>query len=600
MRNHWPPTPRLGMGSKVFLFFIIIILISNVILYLFTTQVYARSQEQRAQQYNKDLIDQYIRSTDNYILTLDNIAHALMFNSTIQISLNDNRLRTQSDLFRERTYALDAIRLFEFGRSEIDISIFSQTDPFRFFTVNSNIAPAYDNRTDEWHVKLLKSLENKIIVYDNQQRYLAPSERRIVSTIAYKIWHVYTLENIGYLLIDIDMQYLKDLYDSPSTDINGLFIFSDEGKLIHQTNEITDPDLLFERAKTDKSAIFLVDYNGREEWAISGVSETTGWVIVNVSSREQVLREIRQANIIFMIIYASLFALASVVGYAYSQYLVRPLTKLTDALNKMKEGQFSTTAPLQINTRAGDEVGVLITSFNEMSTRIDDLLIKAQNEKLVRMESDYEALQQQINPHFLYNTLEMIMGMACLKETDNITQVCKSLADMFRYNLNGKRSVTVQEELMQVKNYLLILSLRCPNSFEVQYEIDSDVLHERTIKLILQPFVENAITHGFARHSRHGLLKIIIRRRGSNLYFAIRDTGQGMDVQVLEDLLSHMNRKNLSASQQPYAAGKYRGVINVYQRLWLTFSDRMTFHIYSQKNEGTSVEILVPPLNGIQ
>jgi hypothetical protein len=199
----------MGLGSKVFLFFIIIILISNVILYLFTSEVYARSQERRAQQYSKDLIDQYIRSTDNYILNLDNIAHALMFNSTIQISLNDNRSRTQSDLFRERTYALNAIRLFEFGRSEIDISIFSQTDPFRFFTVNSNIAPAYDSRTDEWYGRLNISPKNKIMVYDNQQRYLAQAERRKVSTIAYKIWNVYTLENIGYLLIDIDMQYLK-------------------------------------------------------------------------------------------------------------------------------------------------------------------------------------------------------------------------------------------------------------------------------------------------------------------------------------------------------------------------------------------------------
>lgn len=595
MRKNWRPSLRLGLGSKVFIFFSAIILISNVILYLFTSEMYARNQERRAQQYNKDLIDQYIRSTDNYFLSLDSIAHALMFNSTIQISLNQSR--SNADLFRDRTYALDAIRLFEFGKKEITISIFSKNNPFRYFTVNSNIAPVYDSRTDAWYQKLNTSPKNKVMVYENQQMYLAERERKSVSSIVYEIWNVYTLETIGYLLIDIDPSFFKNLYDTPSTDINGLFIFSDEGKLVYQTNEIENPDQLFARTRTEKDPTFLFDYNGREEWAVSGVSDTTGWVIVNVTSREQVLNEIQQANTIFLIVYSALFVLASLVGYAYSQHIIRPLTRLTDALNRMKDGHLSSAASLEIKTDSNDEVGLLIKSFNEMSSRIEDLLAKAQTEKLVRMESDFEALQQQINPHFLYNTLEMIMGMACLQEHDNIIQVCKSLADMFRYNLNGRRSVSVQEELKQVKNYLTILGLRFPNGFEVQYDIDDGILDERTIKLILQPFVENAITHGFARSSAKGLLQIIIRRRDDRLYFAVKDNGRGMDEKVLNNLLANIDRETLGISQQPYGTGKYRGIINVYYRLALTFSDRMWFHISSQENAGTTVEILVPPLH---
>jgi len=176
MQNQRRPSLRLGLGSKVFIFFSAIILISNVILYLFTSEWYARNQERRAQQYNKDLIEQYIRSTDNYFLSLDNIAHALMFNSTIQISLNQSR--SDADLFRDRTYALDAIRLFEFGKKEITISIFSKNNPYRFFTVNSNIAPLYDSRTDDWFRKLTVTPKNKIIVYDNHQRSLAESARK--------------------------------------------------------------------------------------------------------------------------------------------------------------------------------------------------------------------------------------------------------------------------------------------------------------------------------------------------------------------------------------------------------------------------------------
>ncbi len=594
MQNQRRPSLRLGLGSKVFIFFSAIILISNVILYLFTSEWYARNQERRAQQYNKDLIEQYIRSTDNYFLSLDNIAHALMFNSTIQISLNQSR--SDADLFRDRTYALDAIRLFEFGKKEITISIFSKNNPYRFFTVNSNIAPLYDSRTDDWFRKLTVTPKNKIIVYDNHQRYLAERERKTVSSLAYKIWNVYTLEQIGYLLIDIDMDFLKNLYDTPSTDINGLFIFSDEGKLVYQTNQIDNPDELFARTQAQRDSSFLFNYDGREEWAIFGVSETTGWVIVNVSSRDQVLKEIQQANMLFFIIYFALFALASIVGFAYSKRVVRPLTQLTAALNRLKEGHLTPYTHLEITSRDNDEIGLLIQSYNEMSSRIDDLLVKAQTEKLVRMESDFEALQQQINPHFLYNTLEMIMGMASLREHENIIQVCKSLAEMFRYSLNGRRSVTVQEELNQVKNYLLILGLRFPNSFEVQYDIDDSILDERTIKLILQPFVENAITHGLAKNNTKGLLKIAIQRQQDRLYFCVQDNGKGMDEAVLNDLLTNMKQENLSLSQQPYITGKYRGIINVYLRLSLTYSDRMAFHISSKKNSGTTIEITVPPL----
>lgn len=595
MLKKWNPFLGMGLGSKVFLFFTSAILISNVILYLFSSFMYSSNQEAKAKQYNKDLIDQYIRSTDNYFLALDDIAHALMFNSTIQISFSQRR--TLSDVFRDRTYALDAISLFEFGRDEIKISIFSEKNPLQYYTVNSELAAFYNSHNDEWYQKLSASQQNRMMVYGNRQMYLAQRERKPVVSVAYRIWNVYSLETIGYLLIDIDQDFLNDLYDAPSTDINGLFIFSDDGRLVYQTNELADPEVLFAGTQTERDSTFLFDYNGQPEAVIYGVSEVSGWTIVTITSREQLFKEIQQANLVFIAIYASLFVVASVIGYGFSKRLVRPLTKLTEAMDQVKDGGGATAIPPRLNARTNDEVGLLIRAFNNMTSRIETLVAKARTEELVRMESDFEALQQQINPHFLYNTLEMIMGMASLKENENIILVCKSLADMFRYNLNGQRQVTLREELKQVQNYLRILGLRFPNSFEVQYEIDEGVLNERTIKFILQPFVENAITHGFARSSARGLLRIHIQRQADRLYFAVQDNGRGMDPQVLNDLLATMRQENPVISQQSYFTGNYRGIVNVFLRLSLTYADRMTFNIASKENEGTLVEILVPPLN---
>ncbi len=585
----------MGLGSKVFLFFTAAILISNVILYLFSSLMFASNQEAKARQYNKDLIDQYIRSTDNYFLALDDIAHALMFNSTIQIALSSNR--TQADLFRDRTYALDAISLFEFGRDEIKISIFSEKNPLQYYTVNSELASFYNSRQDEWYQEMSAAPENRLMVYGNRQLYLAARERKPVVSVSYRIWNIYSLDTIGYLLIDIEQNSLKELYDTPSTDINGLFIFSDDGRLVYQTNVLEDPEQLFARTKSENGSTFSFNYNGQVESVIYGVSNISGWTIVTVTSHEQLFEEIRQANTIFLAIYASLFIVASVIGYGFSKRLVRPLARLTEAMDQVKDGGGSAAIPPRLHARTNDEVGQLIRAFNNMTSRIETLVAKARTEELVRMESDFEALQQQINPHFLYNTLEMIIGMASLKEHENIILVCKSLADMFRYNLNGQRQVTLKEELKQVQNYLRILGLRFPNSFEVRYEIDEAILTEQAIKFILQPFVENAITHGFTRSNTRGLLRISIQRQGERLYFAVQDNGRGMEPKALDDLLATMKQENPVISQQSYVTGQYRGIINVYLRLLLTYGERMKFHIESKPNEGTLVEILVPPLN---
>ncbi len=292
------------------------------------------------------------------------------------------------------------------------------------------------------------------------------------------------------------------------------------------------------------------------------------------------------------IIYAPL---ALLIGFLFGLYPVlllvsnivsKPLHTLNTAMEKFKQGDFSQ----KIEVMTHDEVGEVSACFNRMVDDIRELIDKNYILAIKERESELDILQAQINPHFLYNTLDSLYWKAMESENEEIAEDILSLSQLFRLVLNrGDGIVTVQTEAELLERYLHIQQMRFGKRLKYEITLDKTILEEEIPKLILQPFVENAIVHGFEKADRNYSLFIIGKKEEERMIFHIKDTGVGMSREQMDAIFDRTDNRKY-ASQR---IGRY-AIKNVKERLKLIYHENYTLDIMSQVGRGTTVAVSVP------
>lgn len=280
---------------------------------------------------------------------------------------------------------------------------------------------------------------------------------------------------------------------------------------------------------------------------------------------------------------AMLVLCAFLVAFFLSRTITQPIQKLTRASVRVAGGDFSADTPVP---RGGD-FRLLTESFNHMEREISRLIVENYEISLREKESQLAALSMQINPHFLYNTLNTINLLAIRNDDEETSDLIVDLSEMLQYTFKSfAEKMPLSEEIGWVSNYLHIMARRYDNLFCTRMDIDENLMDALVPKLLLQPLVENAILHGFSHIREGGLLSITVCRRQEQILFLIQDNGQGMTKEQLANamLLSH--------------PGGHVGLSNVRHRLLLLYGENCRLTIESEPGEGTRVRILIPFENG--
>jgi two-component system sensor histidine kinase YesM len=239
---------------------------------------------------------------------------------------------------------------------------------------------------------------------------------------------------------------------------------------------------------------------------------------------------------------------------------------------------------INVDIKGEEEVVKLAQTFNMMLMRIRKLLAQVLQEQEEKRKSELDALQAQINPHFLYNTLDSIVWMAENEKNEDVITMVTSLARFFRISISrGKNVITIEEELEHARNYMIIQKMRYKNKFRFEIEAEKDTLHCKTLKLILQPLIENALYHGIEYMVDEGYINISVRKLDGKILFQVKDNGLGMPPEKLETLLL--------AKSKEYSGV---GVKNVHERIKLFYGNEYGLEIESQLEVGTNVKIWIP------
>ena len=372
-------------------------------------------------------------------------------------------------------------------------------------------------------------------------------------------------------IVESDIQYKESQY----------FIFSSMGDIVYSTNAsdlaTKKKPMWLEEIAENKSGKIKKDIDGKKMIICYDTIESTGWVSAVVIPVDSILIELASMRYFILFLGIILIILASICASFISKSITRPIDKLLVAIKKMGEGKFST----KVQVNRNDEIGNLIKKFNEMDDKISTLIEENYISSIREKEAIIMSLNIQLNPHFLYNTLNIINWIAIENNEKEISKMIISLSSMLRYTAHNNEEISdFKKDLEWLKKYIYIMQNRFENKFNVFYEIDEDVEFYKVPKLFLQPFVENSIIHGFSMIDSGGSLKITGRLEGEMVYFSVEDNGRGMDNKRIKEVME-TNTDNI-------------GIRNVNNRIKLIYGDKYGVTIQSEINRGTRITINLP------
>lgn len=321
----------------------------------------------------------------------------------------------------------------------------------------------------------------------------------------------------------------------------------------------------------------------RREVSVKSVGYT-GWKLLSVTPEKGLPLSNLKMRLFAVFVVASFLFLLVLINAFISSRITTPIQELEKSVNAIEAGQLD--APVYMG--GSYEIRHLGRSIGDMAGRIQTLMEDIVAEHEHKRKREFDTLQSQINPHFLYNTLDIIVWMIENEQKQEAVKVVTALARFFRISLSrGKSIITVRDELEHVRNYLMIQQMRFKNKFTYTIDAGEDVMEFASLKLMLQPLVENAIYHGMEFMDGDGEILVRAEKREGDLWFEVRDNGLGMTKEQADSLLS--DKPHVSSRR-----GSGIGVKNVNERIRLYFGEDYGLYIRSEPDEGTSIQIRLP------
>ena len=570
-----------GIRSIIFLYFTITAAAASIFIGL---SLYTRMSGQVSEtvmEENQILIDQVNRSVENYLKTVMKLSDSLYYSIIKNADLSDPSVGERFNLLYENNMdQTDSIALFsadgELLESVPALRVRNNLDVTREAWFSYTL-----DRTENQHF-FLPQVQQIFESSSDQYRWVIPMTRVVEITKG-------TDTVQGILLIHLNYTGLKLLLDGVTLGNEGyIYLIDGNGEIIyHPRAQLIDSGLEHEnnRAVSEyRDGIYQETFQGEERVITVKSVGYTGWKLIGVAPRQTVSLNSLKTQLLVVFVAAFILFLMSLVNSYISSRITTPIRKLELSVNEIEKGNLNA----KVDAEGSYEIRHLGQSVQNMAKQIQVLMADIVSEHEKKRKQEFDTLQSHINPHFLYNTLDIIVWMIENEKPDQAVKAVTALARFFRISLSrGKSIITVKDELEHVRNYLMIQHMRFKNRFSYTIEAEDEVLELASLKLMLQPLVENAIYHGMEFMDGDGEIFISAWKEGEDLYLKVSDNGLGMTEEQVARLFSDMPHTGSSR-------GSGIGVKNVNERIRLYFGSEYGLSIESEPDEGTVVTIHLP------
>ncbi|ARK29820.1 cache domain-containing sensor histidine kinase [Halalkalibacter krulwichiae] len=530
---------------------------------------------------NLDMVISEVNTLSNYIASSREVQDFLMYNDE----------QSMLDFYNQG----QAIAGLLYGQSKIDnLVLYNATE--QVYSFKRTIPPTYQQFLESDYYQYLVAEEGRPVWLSTDQSSQFIDEHPIILQ-GRAIKDVNTLRDIGYLILEVKLERFDEVFKSLEQIGSQEMIVNQSGEIVYSLNHqmIGDTVDLPGRMGMNQSGT-LIDNWDQEKSLISFIPitlndyEPAQYFLLSIKPWSFITNEtkvIRQVTIILVIL-VTVFVIS--FKQLFLNKIIHFITDFENNMKKIEKGQLDT----RMKAFPIWELNHLAMGFNRMVKEISSLLSRIKGEQERKRKAEFKVLQNQINPHFLYNTLESINSLAALSGNRDISKMTINLGKLLRISINAADKVSVRDEVRHVISYMEIQKVRFEDRFTFEIEVDKQLESYYVLKLVLQPLVENILIHAFKRNQVDGIIRIRGGIAGSDGYFLVEDNGVGIPENVLETF-KHCNQGSETHSQNIGC-----GVMNVQERMKIYYGQRYGMMICSEENKGTTIKLTFPISEGEQ
>lgn len=544
---------------------------------------FAASTEAMVREENKRVIDQVNINLDVYLRNMMRVSDAMYYRVIKSADLADESIHQQMDLLYETNRDL----LVSIVVVEADGSLVGAAPV-------SMLKPTVDPPEQEWFIRAMDRIENL--------HFSTPHVQNLFIDPGYNYRWVVSLSRAveltrdgavtrGVLLVDMNYSGIEQLFKNVNLGGSGyVYLVDSAGEIIyHPRQQLLYSNLLSENNRAAVSyddGSHVETFDGQERIVTIKTVGYTGWKIVGVTPMQDAVSDSYAIRTFAVFIILFTIFLMIFVNLFISSRIANPIKRLERSVKGLEGGNWDTEIAVGGSYEVAHLGKTIRTMVAQMRSLMDDIVAEQESKR----KSEFDALQSQINPHFLYNTLDALYWRATNEGNDEIAEDILSLSQLFRHVLGqGNAQTDIGNEKELLEEYLHIQKMRFSDHLDYEIHMEEAILSHMIPKLILQPFVENAVVHGFERDGGDCLIRVDGKREGEWIVFTVEDNGVGMSEEQLQDIWEVPDAKRYAGQR----IGRY-AIRNVKERLELLHGDGCTLRIESAVGRGTCVTIRIP------
>jgi two-component system, sensor histidine kinase YesM len=391
-------------------------------------------------------------------------------------------------------------------------------------------------------------------------------------------------DNVGKLLIRVNLDTIVSDLPKPAGDLAGNIVISDGNHVFYSEKGMEDINTYHFIAK-NAQGYGIEKINGERFFLNYFTTDFEEWTYWSIIPFNKMFSKITAVKYSLVLVFVLMFIILISLSFNFLSRITKPILELAGTMQKVQNGNFTIVNTLNPPKIYEDEVGILYRNFKTMIQRIDELIQENYSKQLLIKETEFKALQSQINPHFLYNTLESINWLAIINKQKQISNMVEALGNLMRNSINFKEDIiTVEEELEIVNSYLTIQKYRFDDRLEFQLDIPADFMKCRIPKLILQPLLENSFKHAVETSIYTSVIKLQAYQEQDKLFIRVEDNGPGIDPLILQ--------KVKEGIVKPKGTGI--GLNNIDNRIKLFTGEQYGLRIENLLEKGTAITVVLP------
>lgn len=581
IRRHVYKSENRTIQMTISLTFTVIAISMIFALFLTLYQLFVHRDQNTRITSAEQMLDQTALNLEDYLRNMRRISDAIYYSAIKDKDMSENSVAEDMDLLYEAN--IDSL---------LSIATFTKDGELLNAVPNSTAKDYLDIQKQEWFSLALKEVENLHFSRPHIENLFDDPAYRYKWTIslsrAIEITRNKTPE-VGVLLVDMNYSGVEEILAKANMGNTGEYIYliDGNGNIIYHPRQRLISSGIAEENNAEAAAYFdgvhEEKFNGEKRVVVSKSISYTGWKLVNVIPDSSFRLGIRGIQLYAILTVSVGIAAIILLNLFLSYVIARPIKRLNDSVKEWESGNMNP----KIYVGGTIEVEHLGRTLSRTVRQIRQLMDRIVIEQEEKRKSELDALQSQINPHFLYNTLESIIWMIEGERYKEAVYMVSELSSLFRISLSkGKTIISIEDEVKHARNYMNIQKIRYKNSFTVNFDIQEEILKCCTVKLIIQPLLENAIYYGVEGMDGEGEIYVKGYRKEDDIYIDVIDNGIGIPQESAHLLLTEDNHV--------HKHGSGVGIINVHNRIKLRFGEQYGLEIESEPDEGSTFRIHLP------